>query len=928
MSPSVLLSRVRKTYAAGADAWNSPLDGEVTRRGALSAKLPFTDIKENVTYGREAVAWFRMPDVRWTGLNDGQRMSSITEHAHGYAQFVGKTIQMRGTVRPMGARRWRDMCEAEMRKHGTPPDDDALAERLNAEEEHLRKTGTSTMEWFLGVPFASRSLVDRAWTEAKKGITTSERAKVAEALEDVTENALGFGCASASHPEVVWLAGQSVGLHLPQRDASEVFGSAMGPDDLPSLTDGVELVPAGKYTRILAHPEHTGLDGTREVWVAVLSIGRMERQVVPGSHKPLVALSQALPFPTEWNLLYDVVPGERAAAEVKKKIDGALDNKAQLEDHGLQVDPETQAVSQIGRKIRHEMSEGDQLTSTRVRGTLRVAVAGKDRRDAEKKVKALTRLYRGQRISVAHPRGQLALVQEFLPGAKRATTAHTRRGPVATFAAMVPTMTALVGDNHGLPLGRTTGTVSRAVLWDMFAALYYGESSGYTPIIGGLGAGKTTLLAYLLGHGVLGGALGTAIDPTGVLARLAEILPDSEVLDLLGSSEPGILSPWSSHLVPIPRRGDFGSIELWRQAKDDAARRRMNLARDAITGLLPGEFFDPGTHARMLVSTAIAKVGGEVGVTRAMIAAELKAEHAEALLSITDGIEPDEVLHLEDLIDGITDVGAQMVAEAVAAEILADEAKSMELVAEALDKDPLYSIEAQGIAAYLRSIATDPRVRMFYAPCETARNLTAASLLVIKMVGMALPEVGTPEREWTDDERLGVVLLNAASFLATARVFDIPKWVPKVLVLDETHFLSKTASGRQLQQRLIRTCRDRRTRVLGGTHLVDDVLLNQGGMLCEEVFVGKTTDEQYQQGCLRILRQLGNGEILGALGKLSGLKGDESDATRPREFFFRDSRGRVERIIIDLRHWPRLLEVLSPPTTKLGKHHVLQDVTA
>jgi hypothetical protein len=424
---------------------------------------------------------------------------------------------------------------------------------------------------------------------------------------------------------------------------------------------------------------------------------------------------------------------------------------------------------------------------------------------------------------------------------------------VTTFAAMVPTMTALVGDSCGLPLGRTSGAVSRAVLWNPFAALFDGESSGYTPVIGGLGAGKTTLMSYLLAECVLGGAVGTAIDPTGVISRLADILPDAEVLDLLTDPEPGILSPWSENTVPIPRRLDYSSPEAWRQAKDDASRRRVNLARDDILGVLPGEFFDTGTHTRALVSAAVMAVGGD-----------------------------------------------------------ADRGHSMEAVCAALDADTLHPTEAKGVSSYLRSISTDPRVATFFAPCTVRHDLTAAGLLIIRVVGLDLPEAGVDRREWTDDERIGVTLLRQASFMATARVFGIAKEIPKVLALDETHFLSKDSSGRQLQQRLIRTCRDRRTRVLAGTHLADDIFINAGGMLCEELFIGRTTDEQYQQGALRMLRQVGNSEIGNALGRLSGLRGDASDAQRAREFFFRDSRGRVEKVIIDLRHWPELVDVLSP----------------
>ena len=65
------------------------------------------------------------------------------------------------------------------------------------------------------------------------------------------------------------------------------------------------------------------------------------------------------------------------------------------------------------------------------------------------------------RITVQHPKDQLRLLDEFIPGQPVANTGYLRRMPARYFAAAVPQAAAAIGDRRGPVIGERHQPASR-----------------------------------------------------------------------------------------------------------------------------------------------------------------------------------------------------------------------------------------------------------------------------------------------------------------------------------------------------------------------------------------------------------------------------------------------------------------------------------
>src|SRR3712207_5387217 len=139
--------------------------------------------------------------------------------------------------------------------------------------------------------------------------------------------------------------------------------------------------------------------------------------------------------------------------------------------------------------------------------------------------------------------------------------------------------------------------------------MHYGpevlQTPGLFPIVAEPGGGKSVLIGTLAYNAVRAGQPTIIFDPSGPLARLAqlpELAPFSRVLDL-SASKPGTLSPYQ--LVPDPTRegytdaGVFNELEFERAARRAAAERQQ-LMFDVLRMWLPSTVLRlPGTDVML-----------------------------------------------------------------------------------------------------------------------------------------------------------------------------------------------------------------------------------------------------------------------------------------------------------------------------------------
>lgn len=518
------------------------------------------------------------------------------------------------------------------------------------------------------------------------------------------------------------------------------------------------------------------------------------------------------------------------------------------QDHNLDPPLALARQAEQVREVEDELSAGLSSLPARLYGWWRIAVSAPTEDQLTDRARALVDLYQPG-VAVEHPEGQYRLAREFIPGEPLASTAYRRRGSAIWAAAAVPAATAFIGDRHGIVLGETRTATRRPVAWDPWLAQEVRRSSGLTAVVGGLGSGKSFLTGLIVYKTLRAGARWTVLDPSGPLARLAtlpELAPFSRHINLL-CAEPGILNPY--RVVAEPRLEHFTDEteprKAWERERRLAAATRRRLVLDVLAGLLP---YDVARlpHTRIVLLRAVRAVGGDPDRHPGQVLDTLR-QHA------TDG-EPHAGV-VADFLDERRDLPQA----------------ALLFPAEDTPVDPW---------------AGDADIR----------------LTVLTMQGLNLPRPGSPRDEWTDNEALGVELLNLASWLTQRTIYDADRNQRKGVALDETHFLSQVPTGKVLIDRLARDSRKFNVRALFASQLAGDLLRVSGfASLVNAVFVGHTDDPEAQTEALRLLRVPADPSYAAMLGTLSPPpRHDDGPDETPRQFIFADGHGGVEKIRIDL----------------------------
>ncbi len=786
--------------------------------------LPLREVQGNLTLTSDTVAgWWRLAGTRWAFMSGAQRAQVLAQAVNSWSALAGVTacdrtrVHLRVTTRPYPAAQWAEDYDAEVRSRAQIPDARAWSEHLVQAQRAMRgQVNLADTEVFLGVDLAPRSLLGKL----RRGGSDTDRRKLDSALTRV-DHALsqpGLAGVALGADQLEWLIHRSVALHLPTPARQQ--GALLG-EDMFTFTDGVELEqsPSGQSTQVWSKALRGGRDESRHV--VVLSMGRPEPLNTPGGHEPFLAYARRLPFPVEISAHLEILTGSQARKHVQRKLDLIRDQIAQRHRNDLDMPPELEIVQRRAIEVRHEMDEGDRAAASRAVGPIRFAVSGATEAEALDRALALQEHYAEYRIPIEHPRAQRALLSEFVPGSRQITPAHTRHMPLSFWVAGVPTLDSTAGTPTGMFLGPTVGASKRPVFFDTHHALY-AEQTGFTPIIGELGSGKSNLMGKIVHGAVLRGVKCTVLDPSGTLARLTAmpvLAGLSQHIDLT-SAPAGTLNPFA--LVPLPELQDFRTHSAYADAARETLAAQRVLAGDILKMLLPPVMLkDPRT--------------GFV-ITYGLDRAARTAGHVTA---------PGSGRSLGDVVAAIRECD-----------------------------DPDHRAWAKHVAAELAAMQDAPLARLLFAPVSDGANLlekrAPKALLVLTLAGLVLPQVGSDPDTWTVAERLAVPLMHLAAQLATERAFTANREAPKLLGLDEAHFLAQWSTGRALLARVTRDSRKHRLRVLAASQLPQDVLGHSVGGLTNEVFIGRLEAPDAQAAALQMLRvQSGDGfeAILGGLSQ-------------------------------------------------------------
>jgi hypothetical protein len=836
--------------------------------GAYTPSIALRSIDGHVVRTGDTVfAWYRLAPQRWSFRGDTQRFGLIEAIAGQYAELVGRWLHIRVTSRPYPIAAW---AQAHVRNAaGRLPDlPGALSwdDYVIGEQRHLGTRGMTDKEVYLGVEVRTRTVVDRLVETAAPLVrrwvpdaVDAELVALDGEIQHVDQILAGPGLAGrpVTPLEMRWLLSRSCGLGLPPPASTPPAGNGVwAKEDLAALTEGAAMWHE-PYAPTVTVRGHGGALAGIERQVAVLTVGLMQPLRIPESDDPWMQRADRLAAAVEWSARLYVRRPEEVEGELQRHVSKVKSQvRHYTDEHELEPPPSLDRQAERAVDVQDELQSGWGAQHTRVKGWWRVAVSGPDRRTALATAQALVDLYK-PKIALEHPEAQYHLAREFIPGEPLASTSYVRRGSVTWAAAAVPAATAQVGDRRGVLLGDTATATRRPVAWDPWMAQEVRDASGLTAIAAGLGAGKSFLGGGMVYKTLRAGARWTVLDPSGPLAALCglpELQPYARTINLL-AAQPGILNPYQ--VVVDPHPDDYATEEqpdtAFHTALLHAQAARRRLVQDVLTGLLPYEVARL-PESRIVLLRAVRAVGGA---------------HYNHPGLVIDQLWRDESEHHD---------------HAVAVAEFLDEMR---------DRMTLLIPDTPG---------TDP-----YATGRDDR------LTVLTMAGLILPRDGVSREHWTDQEALGVQLLNLAAWLTQRSIYEGPhgtqhgwKDVRKGVWIDEAFFLAEVPTGRVLMNRFARDSRKWNVRVLLSSQLPSDFLRIHGfAALLDSVFVGRLDDDEAQAGALTLLKVptgVGYETTIGQLGQQLTAATSEVDPQRdrtPRQFLFADGAGGIERIHID-----------------------------
>ncbi|MEO3817380.1 ATP-binding protein [Plantactinospora sp. B24E8] len=822
-----------------------------------AVELAITEIAGHLTFTPNTVtAWYWLPEVRWAFRPDAEREALLRAISEQYAGLAGFRLHLRRTTRPFPADEWARTIDTHTAAPlATVPGAPSWSDHLVAAQRHLLSVNHAEGQTYLGVTFARRSLgnnfAERLLSAFGRGVADGERRKLGRTVEQFDEvlGAFGMRGRQVTADEMEWLLYRSVALCMaPPGTLSPVTNGRWERGDLLALTEQIERYRTPYGSTVKLVNRMTG----EERHVAVLTVGRMEPLEIPERHEPWLHFHERLPWPMEISTRVDILGSGDSFRNLEHRLRMIRSQQLDYAEHGIDAPPELERLAKRALVIGDEMTTGLPVDSARAHGWHRVAVGGRTREECLERARRLIQLYsRELRISLQHPKNQDWMAREFIPGEPIANTGYVRRMPVNLLAAALPQAASTVGDRRGDLIGRTAGTCRRPVFLDMHFPMEVRERSGLAVFVAEPGGGKSTLLGALGYLAARRGVQVTLLDPSGPLARLCqmpELRPYSRVLNLTGS-EQGTLAPYA--LIPTPLRTEF--------PEGSAGDREFQIAVS-----------NARAERRMLVQDIC------MMLVPPQVARE--ASTATLLRHAVRQVPAEETSTLDDVVACLTG--------------LEDEGREL--------------------ANLLLDTAEMPLALLFFGRPPEHMLGADATLTVITMAGLRLPDLKIEREYWSAEEALALPMLHTAHRLAVRRCYGGSMSQRKLVGLDEAHFMEGWRSGRSFLVRLARDSRKWNLAALVSSQNPKDILGLDVQNLVSTVFVGRIAeDEEIASEALRLLRVPVNDGYEATLASLSAVDTTSADRLGFREFVMRDVDGRVQKVRVDVSYVPGLLDHLD-----------------
>lgn len=907
---------MKKPNVRPSDGWRK-LRSQLLSERESRFDLATSEIAGPIQFTRNGgmYVWFTLGAQRWDFRTVADRITQWDAATYRWAALKGRTIKFRSTTRPYPAFQFARSLDQDT-PEPLPQVPGALGwdDYLGWAQRRLQTTSLDQKLTMMGVwigPNPKHSVrMDLVNGAEHPRVETVKVLNEIATVEKVMAG-LGMNARVATAAEMSFLFHRSLSMGIPAPVHAGRGGQQMFPEDLAGLMERREwrYTPLNGTVRVLA--ENKGQ--TIERHVAVLTMGLMPKMNWPENGRdPWMLTTDKLSFPVEWSLSGAILE----TAKVSGQIEAEQLRAGAIQRH--YAEHETPAPPAVARAIGEatqnldEVTEGDSRTSARFFGQVRLATYAPTAEQALDQAREIVDHY-GERykMEVHHPRGQAAKLREFIPGEPWDTKGYTRRLPVRYLASAMPNVDSQLGTPTGGYLGYGIGSARRAIRFDGHYGPEVLNTPGLFPITAEPGGGKSVLIGSLAHMAVRRGEPTIILDPSGPLARLAqmpEFRPYSRVLDLT-HSEAGTLSPYA--LIAEPRERDYApevvdgmtveqaekkAADEYKRAVARAQAERQQLMFDVLRMWLPPESLkNPRTDVLLRrtirdVRTLVEAQGGRDSRTNPRWV----------------------ITRLHDMAAGKDDLSG----------MLSDEHRHlMERRGPQTQEDREH---AGSLAEELETAAHFPLGELIVPEHQNWIDEEVAEeklFVVVTMPGLNPPPEGIDKAQWGSEERYTQPLLHLAAFYTTRFIYGRNRDQRKNVFLDENHLMGQWGSGRALFIRLSRDSRKWNSFIGAASQHPDDQLgIGRVNALMGGAFVGRlTNDETARRACQLLQCPVEYASVIQGLSPvpLDGLDGQDAEEVRRHgsaqtgEFILRDQLGRVGKMRVDIDWLPGLREALQ-----------------
>jgi AAA-like domain len=541
--------------------------GTGAKQERLSVRYLDDDLLLSETH---AWTWLKLPSVPYEFLQADARRAYVDQFALALSALVtgNEPVEMhlRVVFRDFPVADWYAQLLERADGYGPAPGWQAYADQM---ADHMEHSGFLAKEVYLGVNLGQRSVSDTTkfdpWdilgplkkivrgtenvlASLDDTISDSELARWRAKADDVRRSLQGshLRAVTASANEVAWLISKPLWPTMDPPAPTSTPGNQWDRGSLNSLVD-TTITNGRRYLQV----DQMADDGTIVPgYTATLCFSRFPDVLVFPDQEPWIHFAATLAFPVEFSSRFLVVPANKVAKDVSRKLADAKDQSAHIAETGAGVPLAVQEQLNTATLLEYTVTK-DRVPW--IYGRHRLIVTADSPEQLAARCKTTIEHYRDLSIDVVWPTAeQFDLLCEALPGDKVRSRAYYQRQDLRLLGGGMTTASSEVGDQpsggrgwSGPLVGDTTSRVRHPVFFSPHLGIALNNPPGVA-ITGSPGGGKSFFAFTLAYQMAMQGVWTIYIDPKADAKPIVNLpgLGEPKLFDLRAGND-GMLDPFS-----------------------------------------------------------------------------------------------------------------------------------------------------------------------------------------------------------------------------------------------------------------------------------------------------------------------------------------------------------------------------------------------